>query len=213
MNKQLKTSQITMLGLMIAILLLMAYTPLGYLNIGPLAITFNMIPVAISAIVLGPVGGAIAGAVFGITSFLQCIGIGGTSAMGAMLFSINPILAFIQRFIPRLLDGLLLGYIFQGLRKKTKNIYASCAVTGFFSAFLNTLFFMTLLVVLFGNTEYIQGLMGGKNVIVFICTFVGVNAICEMLSATIVTGAVSAALYKARLLPGAEKKTVAKAEA
>ena len=98
MNKQLKTSQITMLGLMIAILLLMAYTPLGYLNIGPLAITFNMIPVAISAIVLGPVGGAIAGAVFGITSFLQCIGIGGTSAMGAMLFSINPILAFIQRF-------------------------------------------------------------------------------------------------------------------
>lgn len=213
MNKQLKTSQITMLGLMIAILLLMAYTPLGYLNIGPLAITFNMIPVAISAIVLGPVGGAIAGAVFGITSFLQCIGIGGTSAMGAMLFSINPILAFIQRFIPRLLDGLLLGYIFQGLRKKTKNIYASCAVTGFFSAFLNTLFFMTLLVVLFGNTEYIQGLMGGKNVIVFICTFVGVNAICEMLSATIVTGAVGAALYKARLLPGAEKKTAAKAEA
>ena len=213
MNKKLKTSQITMLGLMIAILLLMAYTPLGYLNIGPLAITFNMIPVAISAIVLGPVGGAIAGAVFGITSFLQCIGIGGTSAMGAMLFSINPILAFIQRFIPRLLDGLLLGYIFQGLRKKTKNIYASCAVTGFFSAFLNTLFFMTLLVVLFGNTEYIQGLMGGKNVIVFICTFVGVNAICEMLSATIVTGAVGAALYKARLLPGAEKKTVAKAEA
>ena len=213
MNKQLKSSQITMLGLMIAILLLMAYTPLGYLNIGPLAITFNMIPVAISAIVLGPVGGAIAGAVFGITSFLQCIGIGGTSAMGAMLFSINPILAFIQRFIPRLLDGLLLGYIFQGLRKKTKNIYASCAVTGFFSAFLNTLFFMTLLVVLFGNTEYIQGLMGGKNVIVFICTFVGVNAICEMLSATIVTGAVGAALYKARLLPGAEKKTVAKAEA
>ena len=213
MNKQLKTSQITMLGLMIAILLLMAYTPLGYLNIGPLAITFNMIPVAISAIVLGPVGGAIAGAVFGITSFLQCIGIGGTSAMGAMLFSINPILTFIQRFIPRLLDGLLLGYIFQGLRKKTKNIYASCAVTGFFSAFLNTLFFMTLLVVLFGNTEYIQGLMGGKNVIVFICTFVGVNAICEMLSATIVTGAVGAALYKARLLPGAEKKTVAKAEA
>ena len=213
MNKQLKTSQITMLGLMIAILLLMAYTPLGYLNIGALAITFNMIPVAISAITLGPVGGAIAGAVFGMTSFLQCIGIGGTSAMGAMLFGINPILAFIQRFIPRLLDGLLLGYIFQGLRKKTKNIYASCAVTGFFSAFLNTLFFMTLLVVLFGNTEYIQGLMGGKNVIVFICTFVGVNAICEMLSATIVTGAVGAALYKARLLPGAEKKTVAKAEA
>ena len=50
MNKKFTTSQITLLGLMIAILLLMAYTPLGYLNIGPLAITFNIIPVAISAI-------------------------------------------------------------------------------------------------------------------------------------------------------------------
>ena len=82
MNKKFTTSQITLLGLMIAILLLMAYTPLGYLNIGPLAITFNIIPVAISAITMGPVGGAIAGAVFGLTSFGQCIGIGGTSLTG-----------------------------------------------------------------------------------------------------------------------------------
>ena len=58
------TSQLVILGLMTAILLLMAYTPLGYLNIGPLAVTFNMIPVAVAAITLGPVGGAVTGAVF-----------------------------------------------------------------------------------------------------------------------------------------------------
>ena len=52
MKTKLTTTQITMLGLMVAVLLLMAYTPLGYLQVGPLAITFNMIPVAISAIVL-----------------------------------------------------------------------------------------------------------------------------------------------------------------
>ncbi len=212
MKTKLTTSQITMLGLMAAVLLLMAYTPLGYLNIGPLAITFNVIPVAISAIVLGPVGGAIAGSIFGLTSFLQCIGIGGTSAMGVMLFSINPVLAFIQRFIPRLLDGLLLGYIFKGMRKRT-NIYVSCAVTGFFSAFLNTAFFMTALVVLFGNTDYIQEMIGGRNVIVFICTFVGINAVCEILSATVVTGAVGAALSRAHLIPAAQmnSKKLAKA--
>lgn len=55
--------------------------------------------------------------------------------------------------------------------------------------------------------------MGGKNVIVFICTFVGVNAVCEMLSATVVTGAVRAALYKARLLPGLVKKESTAAQA
>ena len=149
-----KTMQLTILGLITGILLLMAYTPLGYLNIGPLAITFNIIPVAIAAIVLGPAGGAFAGSVFGLTSFLQCIGVGGSSAMGVLLFDINPFLAFVQRFVPRLLDGLLLGFLFKGVRK-SGNIYLSCAVTGFCSAFFNTAFFMLALVLLFGNTEYL----------------------------------------------------------
>lgn len=202
-TKKFTTSQLTMLGLMSGILLLMAYTPLGYLNIGPLAISFNVIPVAVSAVVLGPTGGAIAGAIFGLTSFGQCIGIGGTSAMGAMLFSINPLLAFLQRFLPRLLDGFCIGYIFRFMRKKT-NIYVSCAVTGFFSAFLNTLFFMTALIGMFGNTSYIKEMIGGQNVILFCCAFVGINAVCEMVSSTVITGAVGAALFRAHLLPAAQ---------
>lgn len=199
-TKKLSTKQITILGLMIAVLILMSYTPLGYLNIGPLAITFNMIPVAIAAIACGPMGGAILGAVFGLTSFGQCIGIGGVSAMGATLFSISPVLAFIQRFIPRLLDGLLLGYIFKGVCKATKKSPLAGFVTGFFAAFLNTLFFMTALVLLFGNTEYVQGLISGKNIIIFVCTFVGVNAVCEMISSTLLTGIIVMALKKARLI-------------
>ena len=194
-----KTRQLTILGLLTGILLLMAYTPLGYLNIGPLAISFNVIPVALAAITLGPAGGAAAGAVFGLTSFLQCIGVGGVSSMGVVLFGINPVLAFIQRFVPRLLDGLLLGYIFRGV-KKASNARLGCFITGFFSAFLNTLFFMTALVVLFGNTEYMQGLIGGKNIILFVCGFVGINAVCEMVSSTIITGAVGFALLKAGLI-------------
>ena len=201
-SKKLNTSQLVILGLMTAVLLLMAYTPLGYLNIGPLAITFNVIPVAISAITLGPVGGAIAGAVFGMTSFLQCIGVGGTSAMGAILFDINPILAFIQRFVPRMLDGLLLGFIFKGVRK-VSNVSAACMVTGFCAAFFNTLFFMAALVLLFGNSAYMQELMGGKNIIAFICGFVGIYAVFEMIASTIITGAVGMALYKARFVPAA----------
>ena len=196
--KKITIRDFVILALMVGILLLMSTTPLGYLNIGPLAITFNVIPLAIAAIALGPVGGLIVGCVFGITSFLQCIGVGGSSAMGVMLFSINPVLTFIQRFVPRALDGLLLGYIYRFLRKRTKS-YVACAVTGFFSAFLNTLLFMTALVVLFGNTQYMQELIGGRNIIVFICTFVGINAVAEMASSTILTGAIGTALDKAGL--------------
>ena len=199
MNKQSKTMRLTLMGLFAAVLLLMAYTPLGYLNIGPLAITFNVIPVALAAITLGPVGGAAMGAVFGLTSFLQCIGVGGTSAMGAMLFGINPVLAFIQRFIPRLLDGFLLGYVFRYSRKAVGDRIA-CMITGFCSAL-----FMSLLVLLFGNTSYVQGLMGGKNAILFICSFVGVNAVFEMCASTFLTGAVGLALIKAKVIPVYQK--------
>ena len=202
-SNKFTTSQLTILGLMSGILFLMAYTPLGYLTIGPLAVTFNVNPVAICAVVLGPTGGAVAGAVFGLTSFLQAMGIGGTSALGAALFQINPFLSAVQCFVPRILDGLLIGFIYRGMRKKT-NVYASCAVTGFFSAFLNTLFFMTALVVMFGNTEVIQNLMGGRNVIIGCCMMVGVNAISEMVSSTIITAAVGTALSKAHLIPASQ---------
>ncbi|MGI6107537.1 MAG: ECF transporter S component [Lachnospiraceae bacterium] len=199
-STSLKTKKLVILALMTAILILMAFTPLGYLNIGPLAITFNTIPVAICAVVLGPAGGAFAGAVFGLTSFGQCIGIGGTSAMGAILFEINPFLAFVQRFVPRVLFGWICGYIFRGMHKVT-NVYVASAVTGFFAAFLNTVLFMSALVLLFGNTEYMQGLIGGRNILLFIVSFVGVNAVAEMISTTLITAAVTTALYKARVLP------------
>lgn len=192
------TKQITVLALMIAIMIIFSFTPIGSIPIGPLVITMQVIPVAISAIVLGPKGGAIAGAVFGLLSFLQALGIGIPSAMGAMLVGINPFLAFVQRFVPRLLDGLIIGYIYKALRKK--NVYLACALTGFFAAFINTVLFMLALVLLFGNTEYIQGLMGGQNVIIFICAFVGINAVVEMIASTVITGFVGAGLHKAKVL-------------
>lgn len=194
-NKKFGTRQMVTTAMLCAILLIMSFTPLGYLNIGPLAISFNMIPVAIGAIALGPVGGMILGGVFGITSFLQCLGIGGTSAMGVILFEINPFLAFVQRFVPRLLAGLLPGFIYLGV-KKISNATVACFVTGFSAALLNTVLFMTALVLLFGNTEYVQSLIGGRNVIVFICAFVGINAVVEMIAASAIVGVVGKVLSK-----------------
>ena len=199
-----KTLQLTVLGFMTALIFLFAFTPIGSIPIGPLVITLNVIPVAISAAALGPLGGAVAGGIFGLLSFLQCFGIGVPSAMGAVLVQIDPFLAFVQRFVPRLLDGFLAGLIFQAVRKHS-NAYAACAVTGFCTAFLNTAFFMGTLVLLFGQTEYLQGLIGGRNILLFICTFVGVNAVVEMAACTLVTGAIGSALYQARVLPEQSK--------
>ena len=198
-TKTFDTRRLVLLSVLCAILLVMSFTPLGYLNLGPLAISLNMIPVAIVAVAMGPVEGAILGGMFGITSFLQCLGIGGVSQMGVILFEISPVLAFIQRFVPRVLAGLLAGLAYKGVRKLMGHTVASFA-TGFCAALLNTVLFMTALGVLFGNTEYLQGLIGGRNVIVFICAFVGINAVVEMLAATFAVGLVGTALDKAKLI-------------
>ena len=163
-----------------------------------LSITFNMIPVAIAAIAIGPKGGAIIGGAFGLISFLQCFGIMGSSGLGIALMQegANPILMFVHRFGSRFVDGLLLGYIFRALRGRC-NVFAACSVTGFFAAFLNTLLFMSTLVLFFSNTAKMQQSMAGRAFFAYIVASVGINGLIEMAVSTILTGAVGTALNKA----------------
>ena len=191
--RKLSTRTFVLIPMLIAVLVI-----LGYVNIpqpAGLSITFNMIPVAIAAMTIGPVGGAIVGGAFGLISFLQCFGICGFSGMGAALAGINPFLAFVQRFFPRLIDGLALGFLFRLLRRGL-NASVSCAVTGFAAAFLNTALFMTSLVWLFGNTDYMRESMAGRGMLAYIAASVGVNGIVEMAVSTVVTAAVGAALFQ-----------------
>lgn len=185
------------LAMLTAILLVMSMTPLGTIPIGPLSVSFTMIPVAIAAIVLDPMSGMIMGGIFGIVSYLSCFGVGVPSAMGAVLVDIDPFLAFLQRFVPRILAGLGCGLIYSGCKKFMSSGIASF-LAGFFAAFLNTVLFMLALVLLFGHTNYLQDMMGGKNVLVFICTFVGIQAVVEMIADTIIVGAIAPIILKVR---------------
>jgi len=206
-NSRTRTSQMVLLAMLIAVLVV-----LGYVNIpmpAGLSITFNMIPVAIGAIAMGLPGGAIVGGAFGMISFLQCFNLLGSSPMGAALVGYSPFLMFIQRFVSRLLVGVLTALIYKYLRKRDVNKYLRkrninvplrCGITGFAAAFLNTLFFMSLLVLLFGQTEYMQNSMAGRGFFTYIIASVGINAVVEMLVAALVTSAVGTALIKARLV-------------
>ncbi|MBQ9300698.1 MAG: ECF transporter S component [Clostridia bacterium] len=193
-----KVVKLTLLAMLAAILVV-----LGLVNIpqpAGLSITFNMIPVAIAAIAMGMPGGAIIGGAFGLISFLQCFGLIGFSAMGAALVSVSPVLMFIQRFCSRVLVGILAALVFRALDRRGVKTQVSCTVTGFAAAFFNTLFFMTLLVLLFGHTEYMRNLMAGRGVLAFIIASVGINAVVEMIVAAVVTGAVGTALKKSHLI-------------
>ena len=196
-------SKMTLLGLLVAILVVLAFVnipmPFG------LSITFNMIPVAIAAMAMGIPGGVVIGGAFGLISFLQCYGICGVSGMGVALVTANPgfgfaCLMFVQRVVSRVLVGVLAALVYRGMKRTSAPLYVKGLVTGFASAFFNTLFFMSLLVVIFGHTEYLQNAMAGRSVIAYIIASVGINAVVEMAVAAVVTGAVGTALRKARLL-------------
>ena len=66
MNNSAKVHQITRLAILVAIIFLLAFTPLGYLAIGPIAATTIQMPVIVGAALMGPACGAILGAIFRI---------------------------------------------------------------------------------------------------------------------------------------------------
>ena len=166
---------LTQLALLVAILLVLNYTPLGYLQIGPLSASLLTVPVAIGAMTMGPTAGAILGGVFGATSFIQAVE--GKSAMGAALFQVSPFGTFVVCFVARVLVGL----------------------GGLAAPVLNTVFFMGFLVLIFYNCEYVQNLantLGAANAFMFIVLLVGVQAIFEWVICCVVAGAVSLPVRK-----------------
>ena len=91
MQTKFNTRSMVLLGLLTAIVVVFSLTPIGSIPIGPLVINqLNIIPIAIAAVALGPIGGLIMGTVFGLFSFMQCFGIGVLSTMGAATLEISP---------------------------------------------------------------------------------------------------------------------------
>lgn len=200
-KSKMSARDLTTLGLLTGILLVMSFTPLGYFHTFGLDISLMMIPVGIGAMLMGPKAGAWLGFVFGATSFYQAMT--GASPFSAMLFNISPLGTFVTCIPTRMLMGFLTGVIFLAAQKLDKKKTVCFFVGGFFAAFLNTLFFMSTLLLCFWNTDYIQGFnqaFGNVNPFVFVVLFVGINGALEMpascIAGGIVSKAVSRTLYK-----------------
>ena len=74
-QKKFSTKFLVEMALLVAIILIMAFTPLGYIKTVGIEITLIVVPVAVGAVTLGPTAGAILGGVFGFASFLRCFGL------------------------------------------------------------------------------------------------------------------------------------------
>ena len=183
---------LTQNAILTALIVLMAFTPIGYLQLGVVKMTFIMVPVAVGAITLGEKSGAFLGLVFGITSFMQCFGL---DLFGTTLFGINPVYTFIMCIVPRVLMGYLCGVVYKLIARKKKKF--ALVFASFLAPVLNTTFFMSLLFLFFGKSDYIMGIRNGAELLPFLVAFVGLNGVMEIVTTTVIAPPVASVVKKA----------------
>ena len=135
-NAQFK-NELVLTGLFTAIIIIMAFTPLGYIPLVVINATIIHIPVILGSLFCGPKKGAFLGFVFGFTSCLKATIVGGT--LSSFVFS--PVLAaslvgtsgifkslFIA-FVPRILVGVIPYFVYIGIKKvlasEKKNLWGT----------------------------------------------------------------------------------------
>lgn len=138
-KSKLKTKQITTVGLLFAITIVLGATGLGFIPIPPINTTIMHIPVIIGSLIAGPVVGGLTGLLFGLFSIFRAINL---PSPVSFLF-MNPIIAL----IPRILIGVTPHLIYKFIKTKSNvfNLSLSCAI----GSFTNTIGVMGLIYILY----------------------------------------------------------------
>lgn len=127
--KNEKTYELVLTALFTAIIVIMAFTPLGYIPLVVINATVIHIPVILGALFLGPKKGAFLGFVFGLTSFINNT----FKAVTASAFVFSPVLAanvvgmsgvfksMYICFVPRILVGIIPYFVYILIRNLLKS--------------------------------------------------------------------------------------------
>lgn len=143
-------------ALMAAVVIVLANTPLGMIQLPIIKATTVHIPVIIGAILLGPSAGAILGAVFGICSLIS-----NTMAPTLLSFAFSPFMSTSGFFGAlkaiwisvgcRILIGVAAGWLWIALEKLKINRLVSLPVVGFAGSMVNTVTVMGSIYFLFAQ--------------------------------------------------------------
>lgn len=201
MNKQRKLiKEICQYAILIAIELIIAFTPLGSIPIGPIVATLGHIPVLIAACILGVKGGAIMGFGFGSLSMIvMTINPQPTSFVFTPFYGIGNGWSLVICFVPRILFGVICGLLVKGietkLKKKTVKVFSYAGVA-VFSTFIHSILVLGMIYLFFGR-EYSEvcgieysALLGAIGMVII------TNTLLEAALAAVIVPAVSLPIKK-----------------
>ena len=139
MNRSEQVHRITRLAILVAIIFLLAFTPLGYLTIGPISATTIQMPVIVGAVL-------ILGFFFGLSAIVKVLTMPGADPFATMAMSYAAFRYIIVCMGSRVLMGWLAGLLGAGLRKipalNGKLSAVSYGITGFLGSAMNTVFYL-----------------------------------------------------------------------
>lgn len=187
-----------------AVIIIMAFTPLGYIPLGVINATIIQIPVIIGSLFCGPKQGMFLGFLFGFTSFLKNTIMPATLSafvfspvLAAGMFGVKGVLfSTIICFLPRILVGVLPFFIYKGMKKISKWKSLNFTVAGVVGAFTNTFLVMGGIYVLYKDAyAAAQGIDPGA-VLSVIGGIVGFNGVIEAILSGVIVSAVGVVLNK-----------------
>ncbi|HIW82988.1 MAG TPA: ECF transporter S component [Candidatus Dorea gallistercoris] len=191
-TKRHDTRWMVSVALMAAIVIVLANTPLGMIQLPIIKATTVHIPVIIGAILLGPGAGAILGAVFGICSLIS-----NTMAPTLLSFAFSPFMS--TSGLPgalkaiwisigcRILIGVAAGWLWKLLMRLKVNQSVGLLITGFAGSMVNTVTVMGSIYLLFAQ-QYAQA------------RDVGVTAVWGLIMGTVTASGIPEAIAAAVLV-------------
>lgn len=191
-QKKNTTLVLTQLALLSAIMVVLAVTPLGMINLGFINATTLHIPVIVGAILLGPKAGALLGGVFGLISLItNTIRPTLTSFAFSPFYSVGEtsgnFWSLVICFVPRILVGVVAGYLYLWISKVDKSKIVACMVSGLFGSLTNTVFVMGGIYFFFGQEWQAVRNVVFEGFFSFLAMMVGTAGIPEALVAMILS--------------------------
>lgn len=187
-----KTRTLVFMAVLIAIMIIFGFTPIGYIPMPFANLTLMCLPVIIGTLVMGMRAGFGLGLVFIITSLIRLVT--APSVLSLLLLEANAFLCVVSLIVPRLLIAPVTWGVYaltQGRLGRVSMVIASAC-----GSLVNTFVYLLLLQWWFVNAIAASSLVAEGGATAFIWTIVLTNGLPEALLAAVICPLVSRAVSR-----------------
>lgn len=200
-----QTLRLVQIALLTALMLLLQLA-LGSLRIGPVTLSFSLVPLVIAAVFIGPGAGALLGLVSGVVTFVQVL----TAAdpFYTLLIATNPLLTALICISKTTLAGLLAGLCYRAICKVSKYRALNVILPAVVCPVVNTGIFCIGMYFGFGSalqSSEVFGAAASAGLVSFILIgLAGVNFLYEVLINVVLCPIIAKALYSSKFFKDAK---------